>query len=461
MTDDGGACGADRVPRPLGPLHGAVRSGHSQRRREPDGCSRRRPGIGEGGVGRQRSTSTAKRVDRWPTMLPAIDLTLRHAAGLSTEAAHLPVQPADPGRRPEAADRSCPQRHGGQELLHAARQRLSAQQEEPDGAGVPQVPREGRALAAGADPRLGAHDDGARVSCAAPARSRLRRLVPARQAAVGRAVAGASAAAGSARPQPAPGRGCCGAGVRSRPTLPSRRAQGRRRACRRPCRWGGRTPPTGPAGAPRAAASADPKEDIPLSLLLDEAGDGASSILAGRALRSNKSITLNKDVLKRHAAVLGGSGSGKTTLALCIIEQLLLRGTPAVLIDRKGDLCSYANPDVWRALEGEFGERRGRAREAGRFHRRCRLHARPGLGPSDLDHAAAQRHQRAARAGAAAARQPVGGGARRHAASEELGHAPEAVGHAVRGAAHPRRPLQQGGDARRPDRRCWRTRTPS
>ena len=108
-----------------------------------------------------------------------------------------------------------------------------------------------------------------------------------------------------------------------------------------------------------AAASADPKDDIPLSLLLDEAGDGASSILAGRALRSNKSITLNKDVLKRHAAVLGGSGSGKTTLALCIIEQLLLRGTPAVLIDRKGDLCSYANPEVWRALEGEFGERRG------------------------------------------------------------------------------------------------------
>ena len=76
-------------------------------------------------------------------------------------------------------------------------------------------------------------------------------------------------------------------------------------------------------------------------------------------MRSNKSITLNKDVLKRHTAVLGGSGSGKTTLALCIIEQLLLRGTPAVLIDRKGDLCSYANPDVWRALEGEFGERRG------------------------------------------------------------------------------------------------------
>ena len=77
------------------------------------------------------------------------------------------------------------------------------------------------------------------------------------------------------------------------------------------------------------------------------------------ALRSSKSITLNKNVLKRHTAVLGGSGSGKTTLALCIIEQLLLKGTPVVLIDRKGDLCSYANPEVWRTLEGEFSERRG------------------------------------------------------------------------------------------------------
>ena len=115
-----------------------------------------------------------------------------------------------------------------------------------------------------------------------------------------------------------------------------------------------------PHGVPAPEPAAEPEEkELPLSVLLDEAGDGAGSILAGRALRSNKSITLNKGVLKRHTAVLGGSGSGKTTLALCIIEQLLLRGTPAVLIDRKGDLCSYANPDVWRALEGELGERRG------------------------------------------------------------------------------------------------------
>jgi hypothetical protein len=82
--------------------------------------------------------------------------------------------------------------------------------------------------------------------------------------------------------------------------------------------------------------------------------------LAGRELTSaSRAVTLNKNVLRRHAAVLGGSGSGKTTLALCLIEQLLLRGIPAVLIDRKGDLCSYANPDVWRENAEEFSERRG------------------------------------------------------------------------------------------------------
>ncbi len=99
---------------------------------------------------------------------------------------------------------------------------------------------------------------------------------------------------------------------------------------------------------------------LPLSVILDENGSGASSILAGREIGAGtRPVTLNTSVLKRHSAVLGGSGSGKTTLALCLIEQLLLRGIPAVLIDRKGDLCSYANPDVWRANDNEYTERRG------------------------------------------------------------------------------------------------------
>ncbi|MEI9900514.1 MAG: helicase HerA-like domain-containing protein, partial [Hyphomicrobium sp.] len=108
-----------------------------------------------------------------------------------------------------------------------------------------------------------------------------------------------------------------------------------------------------------AAEPAVEEEELPLSVILDENASG-SSIVAGREIRPGaRPVTLNKDVLKRHAAVLGGSGSGKTTLALSLIEQLLLRGIPAVLIDRKGDLCSYANPDVWRDNDEEFSERRG------------------------------------------------------------------------------------------------------
>ena len=116
--------------------------------------------------------------------------------------------------------------------------------------------------------------------------------------------------------------------------------------------------PTGPAGAPTRRRRRR-RTSYRLSVILDE-NAGTSSIIAGRETgKKSKPITLNKDVLKRHAAVLGGSGSGKTTLALCLIEQLLLKGIPAVLIDRKGDLCSYANPDVWRGADGELGERRG------------------------------------------------------------------------------------------------------
>ena len=99
-------------------------------------------------------------------------------------------------------------------------------------------------------------------------------------------------------------------------------------------------------------------DQLPLSVILDEDGDDGESIFAGRENGSGAPVRLNRGVLKRHAAVLGGSGSGKTTLALSIIEQLLLRGIPAVLIDRKGDLCSYANPDVWRAHENDFDDRR-------------------------------------------------------------------------------------------------------
>jgi len=122
---------------------------------------------------------------------------------------------------------------------------------------------------------------------------------------------------------------------------------------------GGMPLPTLPAATPAAAVD-ESDEELQLTDILDENATDTSSIVAGRELhgRSNKLITLNKSILKRHAAVLGGSGSGKTTLALSLIEQLLLRGVPAILIDRKGDLASYANPEVWRLNDNDLSDRR-------------------------------------------------------------------------------------------------------
>jgi len=52
--------------------------------------------------------------------------------------------------------------------------------------------------------------------------------------------------------------------------------------------------------------------------------------------------------LLRHTGILGSSGSGKTTLALNLIEQALERDIAVILLDRKGDLGGYANPDWWQ-----------------------------------------------------------------------------------------------------------------
>jgi energy-coupling factor transporter ATP-binding protein EcfA2 len=75
---------------------------------------------------------------------------------------------------------------------------------------------------------------------------------------------------------------------------------------------------------------------------------------------SPQTVTLTASELTRHAAFLGGSGSGKTTLALGVIEQVLLRGVPVILVDRKGDLAGYARQTVWSGaiLDAELDARR-------------------------------------------------------------------------------------------------------
>ena len=80
---------------------------------------------------------------------------------------------------------------------------------------------------------------------------------------------------------------------------------------------------------------------------------------------SPEPVYLTPASLCRHAAFLGSTGSGKTTLALNLIEQLLVRDVPAVLVDRKGDLVGYADPAAWRGEPGDaaLGDRKQRLDE--------------------------------------------------------------------------------------------------
>lgn len=70
----------------------------------------------------------------------------------------------------------------------------------------------------------------------------------------------------------------------------------------------------------------------------------------GMGLRAPK-VSLPLSSLTKHAAIVGSTGSGKTTLALAMIEQLLSQGVPVVMLDRKGDLCTYGDPAFWATPE--------------------------------------------------------------------------------------------------------------
>jgi energy-coupling factor transporter ATP-binding protein EcfA2 len=108
---------------------------------------------------------------------------------------------------------------------------------------------------------------------------------------------------------------------------------------------------------PAQAAPSPPERDVPQTMRVGEAPPAPRerpSSSGGRSLQIGvtselvpKPVTLNLEALCAHSAFLGSTGSGKTTLALNLIEQILLCGVPALLIDRKGDLCAYAREAAW------------------------------------------------------------------------------------------------------------------
>lgn len=95
-----------------------------------------------------------------------------------------------------------------------------------------------------------------------------------------------------------------------------------------------------PSTTPAAPAAPPPIGAGPESKPSEAEGGRAVPLVLGKTEGIRPSpVTIDPAELAMHAAFLGASGSGKTTVALAIIEQLLSQGIPAILVDRKGDLC--------------------------------------------------------------------------------------------------------------------------
>lgn len=62
----------------------------------------------------------------------------------------------------------------------------------------------------------------------------------------------------------------------------------------------------------------------------------------GRWQESSEPMRFEANQLVTHGVILGMTGSGKTGLAMGLLEELVLAGTPLLLIDPKGDLANLA-----------------------------------------------------------------------------------------------------------------------
>ena len=123
-------------------------------------------------------------------------------------------------------------------------------------------------------------------------------------------------------------------------------------------------PPPAPDPAPERATGPSPTAPPPTPSPKAETSTAAPlperSLSLGQKLgvRGDAAI-LRIDDLTRHGAIVGGSGSGKTTLAMHLIESLLLQSVPVLVVDRKGDLASWARSDAFSPKgESEDRERR-------------------------------------------------------------------------------------------------------
>jgi len=114
--------------------------------------------------------------------------------------------------------------------------------------------------------------------------------------------------------------------------------------------------PTAPAPAPAAPTPAPRTSSQPIGF------DPVRIRLGETTTMRKEPVLVPLEQITTHVAVLGSTGSGKTTAALAIIEQLLERDVPVLLVDRKGDLARYASAAWWTDPSASDHERRAALR---------------------------------------------------------------------------------------------------
>src|SRR5208337_3162620 len=107
------------------------------------------------------------------------------------------------------------------------------------------------------------------------------------------------------------------------------------------------------------ATGSDVQTVIPCPIRLSASRPSISIIVGKTSGCLAEDVSMTDGELTKHAAFIGVSGSGKTTVALNVAEQLLVQGIPAILVDRKGDLCVYARPGMGLrdGLDGDLAKR--------------------------------------------------------------------------------------------------------
>ena len=117
--------------------------------------------------------------------------------------------------------------------------------------------------------------------------------------------------------------------------------------------------PTTPGADATSSTDTPPgRSTAPIDASPEPAALDPDRVLLGETLgRRREPVQFERAWFATHLAVLGGTNSGKTTAAMTLLEGLLLRGVPVILVDRKGDLSRYGHRPSLAALAGPDGAR--------------------------------------------------------------------------------------------------------